>query len=152
LQEAITLCQNYGVQLWRWRCHAGLARLHLSQKERPAAKTELAAATQLLETQAASIPNNGQRQQFQQAAQAMLPQLPALTPLQQRKQAFGGLTQRQRQVAALVAQGKTNKEIAGELFITVRTVKSHLTNILTKLNFTSRSQVAAWVVEVGLLD
>lgn len=152
LQEAITLCQNYGVQLWRWRCHADMARLHLGQKNRPAAKTQLAAATQLLETLAASIPNNGQRQQFQQAAQAMLPQLPALTPLQQRKQAFGGLTQRQRQVAALVAQGKTNKEIAGELFITVRTVKSHLTNILTKLNFTSRSQVAAWVVEVGLLD
>lgn len=152
LQEAIALCQTYGVQLWRWRCHANLFRLHLSQKDRDAAEAELAAATQHIEAMAATIPQHEPRQQFQQAAKAMLPQLPALTPLQQSKQAFGGLTQRERQVAALVAQGKSNKEIADELFITVRTVKAHLTNILTKLNFTSRSQVAAWVIETGLLD
>jgi len=152
LQEAITLNQTYGLQWWRWRCHADLGRLYLSQKERSAAETELAAAVDLIEAQAASIPHEEQRRQFQQAARAMLPQLPSLTPLQKRKQAFGGLTQRERQVAVLVAQGKTNKEIAAELFITVRTVKSHLTNILTKLDFTSRSQVAAWAVEVGLLD
>ncbi len=152
LHESITLGRDYGVQLWRWRCHADLCRLHLSQKDRAAAETERATAADLIETLAASISQAAQRQQFRQAAREMLPQLPALTPLQQQKQAFSGLTERERQVATLVAQGKTNKEIAGELFITVRTAKSHLTNILTKLDFTSRSQVAAWAVEVGLLD
>ena len=54
------------------------------------------------------------------------------------------------EVALLVAQGKSNPEIAAELFITVRTVKSHITNILTKVDLSSRSQLAVWVVETGL--
>ena len=76
--------------------------------------------------------------------------LPELTSLQRRKQAADGLTQREREVALLVMQGKTNQEIAADLFITVRTVKSHITNILTKLDLRSRSQLAVWVVETGL--
>ena len=60
------------------------------------------------------------------------------------------MTQREREVALLVAQGKSNPDIAAELFITVRTVKSHITNILTKIDLNSRSQLAVWVVETGL--
>jgi non-specific serine/threonine protein kinase len=54
------------------------------------------------------------------------------------------LTGRQRQVADLVAQGMSNKEIAQQLFIAVRTVDSHVENILVKLGFTSRTQIAVW--------
>jgi non-specific serine/threonine protein kinase len=57
------------------------------------------------------------------------------------------LTAREREVADLVAQGRTNREIAADLFIGTRTVETHVTNILNKLGFTSRAQVAAWVVE-----
>jgi DNA-binding NarL/FixJ family response regulator len=63
---------------------------------------------------------------------------------------YGGLTERERSVAALIAQGKSNREIAGQLVVSERTVESHVANILFKLGFTSRTQVAAWVVEVGL--
>ncbi|MEU6644089.1 LuxR C-terminal-related transcriptional regulator [Saccharomonospora sp. NPDC046836] len=57
------------------------------------------------------------------------------------------LTRRQQQVAELVAQGHTNKEIADLLVIAQRTAESHVETILTKLGFTSRAQIAAWVAD-----
>jgi predicted ATPase/DNA-binding CsgD family transcriptional regulator len=57
------------------------------------------------------------------------------------------LTKRQREIAALVAGGLTNKEIAGKLVISPRTAEAHVENIMTKLGFTSRTQVAVWMAE-----
>jgi predicted ATPase/DNA-binding CsgD family transcriptional regulator len=57
------------------------------------------------------------------------------------------LTKRESEVAGLVAQGLTNKDIAGQLVIAQRTAEAHVERILNKLGFTSRAQVAAWVVE-----
>ncbi|WP_458782393.1 LuxR C-terminal-related transcriptional regulator [Arthrobacter sp. D3-16] len=56
------------------------------------------------------------------------------------------LTEREAQVAALVAQGQSNKEIAAELVLSPRTVGGHIERILAKLGFTSRTQIASWVV------
>jgi non-specific serine/threonine protein kinase len=55
------------------------------------------------------------------------------------------LTPRELQVARLIAEGRSNKEIAAELVISQRTAENHVEHILTKLGFTSRAQVAAWV-------
>ncbi|MFI2478798.1 ATP-binding protein, partial [Nocardia xishanensis] len=57
------------------------------------------------------------------------------------------LTKRERQVADLIAQGLTNKQIAVELTISPRTAQGHVEHILTKLGFTSRAQIAAWIAE-----
>jgi DNA-binding NarL/FixJ family response regulator len=57
------------------------------------------------------------------------------------------LTRRERQVAALVAEGLSNKDIAARLVIAQRTAEGHVQSILTKLGLTSRTQIAAWVVE-----
>ncbi|RYE42449.1 MAG: protein kinase [Hyphomicrobiales bacterium] len=57
------------------------------------------------------------------------------------------LTARERQVADLVAGGLTNREIADQLVISPRTAQGHVEHILSKLGFTSRTQVAAWVVD-----
>ncbi|MFG2005384.1 LuxR C-terminal-related transcriptional regulator [Spirillospora sp. NPDC048911] len=57
------------------------------------------------------------------------------------------LTTREREIARLVARGLTNRGIADELVISPATVARHVTNILTKLGFASRAQVAAWAVE-----
>jgi DNA-binding NarL/FixJ family response regulator len=56
------------------------------------------------------------------------------------------LTRREGEIVALVAQGLTNKEIAARLVIATRTAESHVENVLTKLGFTSRAQIAAWYV------
>jgi DNA-binding CsgD family transcriptional regulator len=59
------------------------------------------------------------------------------------------LTTRERGVAALVAQGRSNREIADTLVMSERTVEWHVSNILSKLGLQSRAQVAAWAVEQG---
>ncbi|TQF65954.1 LuxR family transcriptional regulator [Rhodococcus spelaei] len=55
------------------------------------------------------------------------------------------LTKREREVADLVAQGLTNREIAQRLVIAQRTAEGHVEHILTKLGFATRAQIAAWV-------
>jgi non-specific serine/threonine protein kinase len=64
--------------------------------------------------------------------------------------AFDGLTAREREVAVLIAQGKNNTEISASLYLGVRTVEAHVTKILTKLGYTSRTQIAVWAVKKGL--
>lgn len=54
------------------------------------------------------------------------------------------LTRREKDVARLVAAGHSNKRIAGDLVISVRTAETHVEHILTKLGFTSRTQIAGW--------
>ena len=55
------------------------------------------------------------------------------------------LTRREREVAELVAQGLTNREIASRLFLSERTAQNHVQHILDKLDLPNRSQVAVWV-------
>jgi predicted ATPase/DNA-binding CsgD family transcriptional regulator len=62
----------------------------------------------------------------------------------------GGLSQREVEVAALIAQGMTNREIAERLIIAERTTHAHVRNILDKLGFSSRTQVATWALQHGL--
>jgi predicted ATPase/serine/threonine protein kinase/DNA-binding NarL/FixJ family response regulator len=78
------------------------------------------------------------------------PPSPPLSPHRALKQHFGGLTSREREVARLVAQGKSNRAIADELVVGVSTVEAHISHIFTKLGVSSRAQIAAWAVEKGL--
>lgn len=59
------------------------------------------------------------------------------------------LTPREIEVAGLIAEGLSNKAVAAKLVIAQRTVEAHVEHILDKLGFSSRTQVAAWVVEMG---
>ncbi|WP_234027898.1 ATP-binding protein [Pseudonocardia dioxanivorans] len=61
-----------------------------------------------------------------------------------------GLTRREREIAALVATGMTNREIAGRLQLSVRTVEVHVDHALTKLGLRTRTQLAAWLHQDGL--
>jgi DNA-binding CsgD family transcriptional regulator len=61
------------------------------------------------------------------------------------------LTRREREVAALVARGLANHQIASELHLSERTIENHVSKILRKLHLASRAQVATWVTEQRLL-
>ncbi|GIK36738.1 MAG: DNA-binding response regulator [Chloroflexota bacterium] len=65
--------------------------------------------------------------------------------------AGGMLTERELEVLKLVAQGLDNKEIADRLVISGPTVRSHITNILTKLNLTSRTQAVLYALRQGIV-
>jgi predicted ATPase/DNA-binding CsgD family transcriptional regulator len=66
------------------------------------------------------------------------------------EETLDGLTGREREVAVLIGQGKTNGEIAAELVLSKRTVETHVGNILSKLSLTSRGQVMLWAIDRGL--
>jgi DNA-binding NarL/FixJ family response regulator len=65
-------------------------------------------------------------------------------------QQAAGLSPREREVAALLALGLSNRQIAERLVVTERTVAAHIEHILDKLGFASRHQVGAWADEHGL--
>ena len=62
------------------------------------------------------------------------------------------LTRREREVLALVAEGMTNREIGKRLFISDKTASVHLSNVMTKLNVTSRTEAVTVAHRRGLLD
>jgi non-specific serine/threonine protein kinase len=64
---------------------------------------------------------------------------------------MNNLTRREREVAILVAQGLTNRQISSELSISERTAGNHVGSILGKLGLRSRAQIASWSTEHGLL-
>jgi NarL family two-component system response regulator LiaR len=64
---------------------------------------------------------------------------------------FKDLTEREMDVLRLIGAGKNNQEIAEILFISEKTVKTHLTNLLGKLHFTDRTQAAVFTWQSGLL-
>ncbi len=75
-------------------------------------------------------------------AERMLSRM-GLRPSAQHKK--GPLSDREMEVAQLVAEGLSNPAIAGRLYLSRPTVASHVTHILTKLGFSSRAQIAVWV-------
>ena len=69
---------------------------------------------------------------------------------EQARIAIDQLSPRERDVLVAVGRGRTNAEIASELFMTVATVKAHITHILTKLDLTNRTQLALLAHDAGL--
>jgi DNA-binding NarL/FixJ family response regulator len=61
---------------------------------------------------------------------------------------LGPLTRREAEIASLIAQGLTNKDIAAKLFIAPRTAETHVAHILAKLGFNTRAQIAGWVIRL----
>ena len=90
-------------------------------------------------------------------ARGEAPAVPAGSPLAVPGAGPGGapvgaarpLTRREREIAGLVADGLGNREIAGRLFLSKRTVDSHIEHIFGKLSFSSRAQLAGWFREQG---
>ena len=83
--------------------------------------------------------------------QAVLQRLAESLRAPTREKPIEPLTEREREVLGLVAQGKANKEIARQLEISERTVRTHVSNILGKLGLASRTQAALYALREGLV-
>ncbi len=150
LEDARQGAQERNARPVLWAIHRSLGQAYQLLHRRDQARKARAAARQLIEELAKTIDDASLREQFLRSAiDSLLKEKPPL-PREAGRQAFGGLTVREREVAALIAQGKTSREIADLLVISERTAEVHVSNILGKLGFTSRAQIAAWVVERGL--
>jgi DNA-binding NarL/FixJ family response regulator len=152
LRAAQEAAHVQGLRPWLWRICVALGRLYQTQGQREEAEQVFSNARALIEELAADVPDEQVREQFLRQATAMLPHVRSLSPDRAAKQTFGGLTAREREVAALIAQGKSNREIAEELVVSERSVETHVGNIMSKLDVRSRRQIRAWASEKGLFS
>jgi non-specific serine/threonine protein kinase len=132
-----------------WRSQIARGKLQHVQRRAQAAQEQYDAARMLIERVAGTL-DGRDAQQFSARALALVPRVPQPTANQRAKAAHGGLTTREREVAALVAHGKTNREIAHELVLSERTVEKHVENVKHKLGFETRAQVAVWAASQNL--
>jgi DNA-binding CsgD family transcriptional regulator len=135
-----------------WRVQRSLGQVYRRLKREEQAQGEWAAAREIIAQLAATIDDAAVREHFSHTALTSLPKEKPLLARRAMASQFGGLTERERQVATLIAQGQSNREIAETLVISYRTVETHIANIMFKLGCAARSQVAAWVVEKGLMN
>jgi len=133
-----------------WRISVSLGNLYQGEGRNTEAEQVFATARTIIEELANTIEDESLRENFMRQASRRLPSTRSLTPARAMKQAFGGLSKREREVALLIAQGKSNREIADMLVLSERTIESHVSSILFKLNYTSRTQIATWAIENGL--
>jgi DNA-binding CsgD family transcriptional regulator len=144
--RADALAQEARSLLWRIAALEGAA--HLGQRHRVEARRALDAARAAGDEVLAELEDEpALAASFRAALDEAAPPPPEPTTARAAKAAHGGLTQRERETAALVAQGKSNRAIARALGIGERTVEGYVASILAKLGFGSRAQIAAWVAE-----
>jgi DNA-binding NarL/FixJ family response regulator len=144
----VARCQDAASLLWRM--DATLAQLYRLRRCYDEAETATSRARALIEELAAAIPDMRLRAGFAEAAKQRLPRPRPATARRSAQQEYGGLTVREREVAVLVAGGYSNRAVARALVLSERTTETHVRNILSKLGFTSRAQIAAWAVAHGL--
>jgi DNA-binding CsgD family transcriptional regulator len=136
-----------------WQMRVALGRAYQAAGRNRDAQREVAAARESVDRLAATLDDTALREGFLRAALALLPREPAArTPKPAKALPPGGLTAREREVAALVARGISNRAIAAALVVSERTVESHVANILGKLGVTSRTQIALWAMAQGQRD
>jgi DNA-binding CsgD family transcriptional regulator/tetratricopeptide (TPR) repeat protein len=129
LRRAVEINDRSGLVPFVAITRLDLAKI-LLRRRRPGDRDESAA----LATSAASIADRLGMTLVQRAARDLTGRTP------------GPLTKREIEIAALVAQGLTNKQIAAATHISERTAENHVQHILAKLGFATRAQIAAWAV------
>jgi predicted ATPase/DNA-binding CsgD family transcriptional regulator len=146
-REALTFFEETGALLQAGQAQIGLGYAALDEREYADAARQFGHAAEVLS-------GVGQRQLLSVALEG----LALATNAQAEQQSTHAraddrvLTERELQVARLLARGLTNREIANELVISVRTADRHVENILGKLGFRSRATVAAWAAQHLLLE
>jgi tetratricopeptide (TPR) repeat protein len=135
----------------RWRAQVLRGRLLRAQGRRSEARDVVQAARSTIAEIAETIGDEELRQAFMSQAAARLPRPQPPSVRAAAKAQFDGLTEREREVASLIALGQSNREIAATLVLSERTVAVHVANVLGKLGFASRTRIASWATERGLI-
>ncbi|MEO5798273.1 MAG: tetratricopeptide repeat protein, partial [Gemmatimonadales bacterium] len=140
-----------GARSLLWQIESFQGEIHLGSGNRREARRAFDVARELAATLTEELDDETVVASFRDFVDRLAPPPPSQTNAQQAKARFGGLTRRERDAAALVAQGKSNRVIATALGIGERTVEGYVAGALSKLGFASRAQLAVWAADRGLL-
>lgn len=130
-----------------WRIGLELGNLYLAQRNLEAAQDVFDTVRGMIQQIADELPAGALYDHFYNRAVRRLPRSTLISPQQAAKRTFDGLTRREREVAALIAQGNTNAAIARSLTLSERTIEKHVENIMNKLGVNARTQIAVWATE-----
>ncbi len=133
-----------------WQIERSLGRAYRRQRRPEEAQQAFASARQGIALLSESIEDPALRSHFEQTAYAMLPKEKPISLRRATADEYDGLSEREREVAALIGQGKSNAEMAELLVVSKRTVETYVSRVLSKLGLTSRSQIALWTRDKGL--
>jgi DNA-binding NarL/FixJ family response regulator len=152
--EDVLRVARAGAVLWRsptltWRVDAELGRLHRRQRRRDDADAAFDSARTISNQLASRIDDPTLRATFDLVVSGLVP---PESPRRRRRAELGGLTERETEVATLVAKGLTNRQIGVRLFVSESTVESHVKHVLSKLEFASRAQIAVWAAARSLAE
>jgi DNA-binding NarL/FixJ family response regulator len=145
LLAAVSGAAQRGMQPLLWRAHRSRGMLYQEWQRDDEALQAFASARAIIEQLAATIEDDAIKASFQSRAFALLPEQPVESAV-----SHPMLTPREQDVVLLLADGLSNRAIAETLFVSERTVETHVSNTLNKLGFSSRTQIAAWAVENGM--
>ena len=146
LLALIAFLEREEARAYLWRAQAALATLYHAQGRSDETRRAVAAARATIEAVAAAVPDE-YRTGFLDEAYARLPGGRKAAAV---RRTPGGLTPREAEVASLIGRGLSNRAIADRLVLGERTVETHVSNLLAKLDFSSRAQIAAWATAQGL--
>ena len=150
LREVEKLYIKHGITNGLWKIFLTLGKVYQVTEQAVKPEEALNHCREQIEIQSAAIEDATLRENFLAKATVLIPTTRPLTALQTAAQTYGHLTRRERQIAAALTQGLSNQEIADKFVISIKTVEAHVSHILSKLGFSTRTQVAAWAVEKGL--
>jgi DNA-binding CsgD family transcriptional regulator/tetratricopeptide (TPR) repeat protein len=150
LEEARRGARLQQYQPMLWQIERSLGRAYQTQRRLEEAQRANASARQGIALLSESIEDPVLRSHFEQAASATLPKEKSISQRRAVALEYDGLSEREREVAALIGQGKSNAEMAEQLVVSKRTVDTYVSRVLTKLGLSSRYQIALWTREKGL--
>ncbi|MDQ3547921.1 MAG: LuxR C-terminal-related transcriptional regulator, partial [Chloroflexota bacterium] len=143
--------KTHGLALIHWRVLASLQRLYLLTGRRDEATNARNAALALVNDIADQIDDVEVREMFLTNAHAQLDVSQLATPDNPARPPSAGLTARELEVLRYLVEGRSDREIAGDLSVSHRTVGHHVSNILGKLQVPSRTAAAAIAIREGLV-
>jgi DNA-binding NarL/FixJ family response regulator len=152
LTDAIQASEAAELRSQAWRAHAANARLLRLRGRRDEAQREVQLARALVTELAAPMIDESLPTSFLERALKRIPHSGVASERRAAKDAFGGLTRREGEVAGLIGQGLSNRAIADRLVVSERTVETYVSSILAKLGFNARTQIAAWAATHDISD
>jgi DNA-binding NarL/FixJ family response regulator len=133
-----------------WQIERSLGKAYQRQRRLEEAQQVFASARHGVTLLSETIEDPVHRSHFEQTACATLPAEKHVSPRRATADEYHGLTEREREVAALIGQGKSNAEMATLLVVSKRTVETYVSRVLSKLGLTSRAQIALWTRDKGV--